>query len=199
MTRRLSDRPRLHRLGVAVACGLIFLTGTGCSSTMDHDEASGPGHETSGSKATTLDVGKAKDKAKAVSSQIYELIDIRKGKVTQPGPSIATCDQDPDHLYQTVHAWSVYGVSEDELKAGFQRLKEGLPGKGWKIVQYGPNKSKDRTLEMTADSRTEPFSVNAELWVSSPTAGHEKEPKILVNVESGCWRAPKGTDLNTEY
>ncbi|MEU2062165.1 hypothetical protein [Streptomyces sp. NPDC013455] len=166
---------------------------------MDHNEASVPGHETSGSKATTLDVDTAKARAKAVSSQIYELIDMRTAKVTQPGPRIATCDQDPEHLFQTVHPWSVYGVSEDELKAGFQRLKEGLPEKGWKIVQYGPNKSKDRTLEMTADSRTEPFSVNVELWVSSPAAGQEKEPKILVNVVSGCWRAPKGTDLNTQY
>ncbi|OLZ62049.1 hypothetical protein AV521_43015 [Streptomyces sp. IMTB 2501] len=154
---------------------------------------------TAGSKTTTLDVDRAREKAKAVSSQIYELINIRTGKVTEPGPSIATCDQDPEHLYKTVHPWSVYDVSESELKAGFERLKKGLPGKGWKIVQYGPNKSKDKTLELTADSETEPFSVNVELWVSSPTAGHEKDPKILVNVVSGCWRAPKGADLNTQY
>ncbi|MEU2716018.1 hypothetical protein [Streptomyces sp. NPDC007205] len=166
---------------------------------MNHSEASPSGHETSGSRATTLDPDKAKDKAKAVSSQMYELIGIRAGKVTEPGPSVAPCDEDPGHIYKTVHPWSVYDVSEDELKASFQRLKEGLLGKGWKIVQYGPNKSKDKTLELTADSRSEPFSVNAELWVSSPTAGHEEEPKILINVVSGCWRAPKGTDLDTQY
>ncbi|WP_086726242.1 hypothetical protein [Streptomyces carpinensis] len=166
---------------------------------MDHSEASASGHEATGSKATTLGVDRAREKAKAVSSQIYELINIRTGKVTEPGPSISTCDQDPKNFYKTVHPWSVYDVSEDELKAGFQRLKEGLPGKGWKIVQYGPNKSRDRTLELTADSRSEPFSVNVELWVSSPTAGAEKDPKILVNVVSGCWRAPKGTDLSTQY
>ncbi|MEU0049975.1 hypothetical protein [Streptomyces sp. NPDC006309] len=98
-----------------------------------------PGHESSRPKTATLDVEKAKEKAKAVSSQIYELIGIRTGKATQPGPSISTCDQDPEHLYKTVHPWS------------------------------------------------------------SPTAGREKDPKILVNVVSGCWRAPKGTDLGTQY
>lgn len=199
MTRPLRERPRVQRLGIAVAGAILFLTGTGCSHTMDRSDASPSGHKTGGSQATTLDVDKAKEKAKAVSSQIYELIGIPTGKVTKPGPSISTCDPDPAHLYKTVHPWSVYDVSEDELKAGFQRLKEGLTAKGWKIVQYGPNKSKDQTLELTADSRTGPFSVNAELWVSSPTAGHEKDPKILVNVVSGCWRAPRGTDLDAQY
>ncbi|MGW4273440.1 hypothetical protein ACWEGQ_14005 [Streptomyces seoulensis] len=149
--------------------------------------------------ATVLDVDKAREKAKAVSSQILELIGIRAGKVTEPGPNITACEEDPDHLYKTLHPWSVYDVSEDELKAGFQRLREGLTGKGWKIVQYGPNKSRSKTLELTADSQNEPFSVNAELWVSSPTAGPEKDPKILVNIVSGCWRAPEGTDLSTQY
>ncbi|MHB9860122.1 hypothetical protein [Streptomyces sp. YIM S03343] len=141
----------------------------------------------------------ARDKAKAASSAIYEMIDMRTAKATEPGPSVSTCDEDPEHLYKTFHPWSVYGVSEDELRAGFQRLREELPKKGWKIVDYGPNKSRAKSLSLTADSKTEPFSVNAELWVSSPTAGHEKEPKILINIVSGCWRAPEGTDLNTQY
>ncbi|MGV9357304.1 hypothetical protein [Streptomyces misionensis] len=166
---------------------------------MDHQADTAATHEVTGSKPTDLDVDKAREKAKAVSSQIYDLIRLPSAKVTEPGPSISTCDQDPEHLYKTVHPWSVYGVSEDELKAGFQRLRDGLPGKGWKIVRYGPNKSHNKTLELTADSKTEPFSVDAELWVSSPAAGREKEPKILINVVSGCWRAPKGTDLNTQY
>ncbi|WP_239146870.1 hypothetical protein [Streptomyces sp. SID10815] len=128
-----------------------------------------------------------------------DLIDIQAGEVTEPGPSIAPCGQDPDHLYRTVHPWSVRGVSEDELKAGFQRLRAGLPGKGWKIVQYGPNKSPSKTLELTADSRSEPYSVNAELWVSNPATGAEEDPKILLNIVSGCRRAPAGTDLSTSY
>ncbi|MCS0603011.1 hypothetical protein NX794_17585 [Streptomyces sp. LP11] len=188
-----------NRFGIAVTVTILSLIGTGCSNTMDHKADAAAAHETTRSKPTVLDVDEAREKAKAVSSQIYELINIPSGKATEPGPSISTCDQDPEHLYQTVHPWSVYGVPENELKAGFQRLRNGLPGKGWKIVQYGPDKSRDKTLQLTADSETEPFSVNAELWVSSPTAGHEKEPKILINIVSGCWRAPKGTDLKSQY
>ena len=151
------------------------------------------------SRLPTLDVDKARDKAKAASSAIYEMIDMRTAKVTEPGPSVSTCDEDPEHLYKTMHPWSVYGVSEDELKAGFQRLREELPKKGWKIVDYGPNKSQAKSLSLTADSEKDRFSVNAVLIVSTPTNPHEKKPLIMVNVVSGCWRAPEGTDLNTQY
>lgn len=188
-----------NRLGIAAAVTLLSLTGTGCSNTMDHQADTTTTHETTGAKPTVLDVDEAREKTKAVSSQIYDLIKLPSGKVTEPGPSIAPCDEDPDHLYKTIHPWSVYDVSEDELRAGFQRLRDGLPGKGWKIVRYGPNKSRNKTLELTADSKTEPFAVDAELWVSSPAAGHEKEPKILINIVSGCWRAPEGTDISTQY
>ncbi|MFD0315989.1 hypothetical protein [Streptomyces flavalbus] len=98
-----------------------------------------------------------------------------------------------------MHPWSLHGVSEDELKDGFRRLKAVLPEREWKIVEYGPNDSKSRTLELTADLRTEPFSLNAELWVSSATAGTEKDPKILLNLTSGCFRAPTGTTLDQEF
>ncbi len=127
------------------------------------------------------------------------MIGIKDGKVTKPGPGIRPCDNDPDHLYSTAHPWSVYGVPEDELKDGFQRLKAHLPDHHWKVVTYGPNTSKAKTLELTADYEKDRFSLNAELRVSSPTAGPEKNPLILVNVVSGCFRAPKGTKLDQEY
>lgn len=192
-------RSRGNRLGIAVAVTALSLIGTGCSNTMDHPADAAATHEMTGAKPNVLDVDKAREKAKAVSSQIYDLIDIPSAKVTEPGPSIVPCDQDPEHLYKTEHPWSVYDVPEDELKAGFQRLRDGLPGKGWKTWRYGPNKSRAKALELTSDSTTEPFSVDAQLWVSSPTAGHEKEPMIVITIVSGCWRAPKGTDLSTQY
>ena len=41
--------------------------------------------------------------------------------------------------------------------------------------------------------------MNAVLLVSTPTNPHEKDPLLAVTVVSGCWRAPTGTDLNTQY
>ncbi|GAA5048245.1 hypothetical protein [Streptomyces similanensis] len=189
-------RPRWRPLGAAAL--LLMLTGAGCSNAVGHGDDSSRARSPRPT-ATVLGVDEARKKAKTVSGQVLDLIDIQAGEVTEPGPSIAPCGQDPDHLYRTVHPWSVRGVSEDELKAGFQRLRAGLPGKGWKIVQYGPNKSPSKTLELTADSRSEPYSVNAELWVSNPATGAEEDPKILLNIVSGCRRAPAGTDLSTSY
>ncbi|MFJ9035731.1 hypothetical protein ACIRF8_03965 [Streptomyces sp. NPDC102406] len=170
----------------------------------DHDPDSGSKSPTlsagSGSKPPTLSVDKAREQTNAVSSQILDLIGIKEGKVTEPGPGVSTCDEDPKHLYKTRHPWSIYQVSSEEvLKQGFERLHKKLPQNGWKVVRYGHDTSKAKTLGLTADSTTKRFSINVELLVSSPTAGKEKDPVLAVTVVSGCFRAPKGTDLNTEY
>ncbi|MCP3821023.1 hypothetical protein NLX86_23890 [Streptomyces sp. A3M-1-3] len=146
---------------------------------------------------TTLGVEEARAKTKAVSSQIFDMIGIKQGKTSEPGPGVSTCAEDPERLFMSRHPWSIYGVSEDELKRGFARLKESLPNNGWKIVEYGPNRSAAKTLELTADSEKERFSINAELHVSGDS--REKQPLILVHVVSGCYRAPEGTDLNGIY
>ncbi|ARP70920.1 hypothetical protein LK07_15380 [Streptomyces pluripotens] len=152
------------------------------------------------SEHPTLDVDRARDKAKAVSSAIYEMIGTHKGKVTERGPAISACEgKDPQHFYMTRHPWSVYDLSEDDLKASFQRLRDALPKKGWKIVDYGPNNSDAKSLSLTADSETDRFSVKAVLVVSTPTNSHEKDPLLAITIVSGCWQAPKGTDLNSAY
>ncbi|MEU6536871.1 hypothetical protein [Streptomyces sp. NPDC047000] len=171
---------------------------------MDDNGSSSSTPQSSGSEAAsghpTLEVDEARAKAKGVSSAIYEMIGAHQGKVTERGPAVSTCEgQDSRHFYLTRHPWSVYDASEDELKAGFQRLREELPKKGWKIVDYGPNNSEAKSLSLTADSEKDRFSVNAVLIVSTPTNPHEKDPLLAVTVVSGCWRAPEGTDLNTQY
>ncbi|MFJ8821411.1 hypothetical protein ACIREE_06470 [Streptomyces sp. NPDC102467] len=150
-----------------------------------------------GDKPTTLSVDKAREKASSLSSQLLDMLAIKEGKVTEPGPGISTCDEDPDHLYKARHPWSIYGVAPEKLEAGFQRLKNGLPEHGWKVVGYGRDSSANRNLELTADSKTERFSVNASLQITGESG--KKEPLLVVTVVSGCFRAPKGTDLNTEY
>lgn len=183
-------RAKYRGRGLAMAATAIAfsLAATGCSRTVDDLDYT----------PTTLAVTKAKAKTGSVSSQILNMIGIKGGKVTEPGPGVSPCDEDPEHLYRTLHPWSVYQVSEDELKQGFQRLREALPKNDWKIVEYGPNKSKDKTLEMTADYQKERFSVNAELHISTASA-KEKTPLILINVVSACFRAPAGTKLDQEF
>lgn len=168
------------------ALALASIT-TGCSKDMDD----------LGYTPATLGIEEARASTKDVSSQVFDMIGIRAGKTTEPGPSISTCEEDPEHLFLARHPWSLYGVSPDELKQGFQRLRENLPKNGWKIVEYGPNKSANKNLELTADSEKERFSINAELHVTGDSG--KKEPLILVTVVSGCYRAPDGADLNGVY
>ncbi|MGW0080653.1 hypothetical protein [Streptomyces sp. NPDC003393] len=163
---------------------------------MKNNDVSGSGNDP---KPTTLAVDQARSKANHISSQILDVIDIKEGTVTEGGAGVSLCDQDPDHFYRMRHPWSIYQVPEDKLKQAFQRLREDLPKHGWKIVDYGPNSSKAKLFEITADSTAEPFSMNAVLVVSTPTHPHEAQPKIEVTVVSGCFRAPEGTNLDKEY
>ncbi|MEV6803750.1 hypothetical protein [Streptomyces sp. NPDC051132] len=186
-----------------VAAFAVSLVTAGCSATVDDNGHSPSAHATSGEGTgaghPTLDVDKARAKAKAVSSAIYDMIGIDRGRATERGPAVSLCDEDPEHLYKTRHPWSVYDASESDLKAGFQRLREELPKKGWKIVHYGPENSEAKSLALTADSQRDRFSVHAVLMVSTPGNPREKEPLLSVTVVSGCWRAPEGTDLGTRY
>ncbi|WP_414169350.1 hypothetical protein ACMATS_26935 [Streptoverticillium reticulum] len=155
-----------------------------------------------GYEPATLGVDQAKEKARAISSQIFDMIEIRGGKTTQPGPGISTCAEDPKHLYKVRHTWSAYGVSKDALSDGFDKLRERMPSNGWNITKYGPNDSPDKDLRILADSTKEQFTANIELLDatkpgSAPSAS--KESGIMVTLVSACFRAPEDTDLSGEY
>ncbi|MFI6400966.1 hypothetical protein [Streptomyces sp. NPDC050548] len=195
----LSHRSAQRRLATFTVAMILPLVMTGCSEDVNSKDANDASNarSTGSPEPTTLAVDKARAKADHLSSQILDMIGIKEGKVAGGGAGVALCDKDPDHLYRMDHPWSIYDVTPDKLKAGFQRLREALPKNGWKIVDYGPDTSANKNLELTADSRTEPFSVNASLHITGPSG--EKEPLLAVTVVSGCYRAPEGTDLSKEY
>ncbi|MBX9424225.1 MULTISPECIES: hypothetical protein [Streptomyces] len=188
-TTTTSARRRIRR-PAAVGALLLCLTTlvTGCSMN-DADDL--------GYTPTTLEVEQARTRTKEVSSEIFDMIGLPQGKTTPGGASASTCAEDPEHLFRIRHPWSVYDVSEEELKQGFERLHQALPAKGWKVVSYGPNNSEARSLELTAESEKEHFAVNAELWVGSTDP--KKKNLIGLTVVSGCFRAPEGTDLKGLY
>lgn len=189
-----STRRRQRRIvGLLPLTLALAVASTGCAKDMDD----------LGYTPTTLGVEEARKKTMAVSSQIFDLIGIKNGKATETGAGVSPCKEDPDHLFSSRHPWGIDGVSDEELTQGFARLKERLPRHGWKIVQYGPNNSAAKTLELTADSEKERYSVNAELLVANDSAKDHpsatEKSSILVTVVSGCFRAPEGTDLNGIY
>ncbi|QSY47414.1 MULTISPECIES: hypothetical protein [Streptomyces] len=155
-----------------------------------------------GYKPTILSVGQAKEKAKEMSSRIFDMIGVANGKTTEPGPGVSECSEDPKRLYKVRHVWSVYGVSMGELSQGFDRVRQKLPVNGWKITQYGPNESKARDLRILADSSEDRYTVNIELLDGSKSGNApsaSKESGIMVSLVSACFRLPDGADLHGEY
>ncbi|WP_438494519.1 hypothetical protein [Streptomyces asiaticus] len=145
---------------------------------------------------TKLDVDKARQKTREVSSRLLEMIEV-KGKVTESGPRIAPCDDEPDvkDLYVTRHPWSIYGLSEEEVIQGMENLRRGLPEHGWKILRDGKSNSRAQDPEILAENKKEKFAANFTALRKTASG----DTMIKVTVVSACYRAPAGTDLDSEY
>ncbi|CAM5472892.1 hypothetical protein [Streptomyces narbonensis] len=187
--RNQPTRVRGAALGALALCLTTLVTGCSMNDSGGADDL--------GYTPTTLGVEDARKRTKQVSSQIFDMIGLPGAASTPVGPGASTCPEDREHLFKIRHPWSVYDVSEEELKQGFERLRQALPAKGWKVVSYGPNNSKAKSLELLAESEKEHFAVKAELWVGSTDP--KKKNLIGVSVVSGCFRAPEGTDLKGLY
>jgi hypothetical protein len=157
---------------------------------MDSSNESGPGG--SGS-ARTVQVDDANAEASRVSIQILDIIAV-KGKVSEPGPQVSECSgKDSTKYFRMRHAWSLSHATKSELSDAMVRLKENLPEKGWNIVEYGPNNSRAKTLELTADNKEKQYSLNVEFWDERQSDG---KSMLLVNVVSDCFRVPEGQTVD---
>ncbi|MFF0507193.1 hypothetical protein ACFYUH_26820 [Streptomyces fimicarius] len=132
---------------------------------------------------------------KEISSQILDVIAV-KGKMSKSGPGVSTCEgAERGKLFLMRHPWSLTGSSDAELMRAMTRLKEDLPKHGWKIVKYGRNSSKAKSLELTADHAEKKFAVNVELW-EKDSGGDTNDPTLLVNVVSACYQVPDGEEVD---
>ncbi|MER6994691.1 hypothetical protein [Streptomyces sp. NPDC000410] len=164
----------------ALLLSLALMTLTGCGMT-DTNESSDnlPLAGTSTSAA-------AADKAEKVSSEIYDLIGI-KGKASETGPGVSECEgKDPEKYFQIFHPWSFTPASADQLDGVMERLKKQLPEHGWKVVEYGPDTSKNKNINLTADNDAKKYSVNIVHRAKSDP------PHLALTVVSGCYQVPDG-------
>lgn len=128
---------------------------------------------------------------KQISSQILDIIAV-KGVMSKSGPGVSACEgAERGKMFLMRHPWSLTGASDAELMKAMTRLKGDLPKHGWKIVGYGPNSSKAKSLELTADHIEKKFAVKVELWEKN-SGGDSNEPTLLVNVVSACNQVPEG-------
>ncbi|MEV0281617.1 hypothetical protein AB0I22_35245 [Streptomyces sp. NPDC050610] len=181
--RGFSGRRWLATLAFVTAFGSIS---TGCSQVQE---------EKLNYKPVERDVDTAKKETKAVSSQLLDMMGI-KGKVTQGGPGVSSCeDDDAQDLYLLRHPWSLYEVPDETLEKGMANLRKQLPEHGWKILKDGKANSKDQDPEILAENKKLQHAAHI-TWNRQTTT---EKPMIHISVVSACFRAPEGTDLNTTW
>ncbi|MGW7573488.1 hypothetical protein [Streptomyces sp. NPDC054765] len=129
-----------------------------------------------------------KESTEKTSSEILDLIGL-KGKVTKPGPFTMPCSGQSGGVYRAHHPWSLYGVPVDDMKQAMDRLRKGLPKKGWKIVKDGFDGSPSKAPQIVANSKGEEFSVDIRLHDERK---YGNDPSLIeVTVESACFKTKK--------
>lgn len=154
---------------------------TGCGMT-DNESDKTPLSGTS----TSRDASDAMEK---MSSGIYDLIAV-KGKASDSRPFVAECSgKDAKKYFRIFHWWSFYPASASDLDVAMERLKTELPKHGWKIVTYGPDSSKNKNINLTADNDAKKVGVNiVQMAKNDP-------PKLGLHVVSGCYKVPDGEEV----
>ncbi len=166
----------------ALLVSLTFATLTGCSMNDTNDSGSIPLAGTS----TSLD---AADETEKVSSELYDMIGV-KGRASDSRPGVTECSgRDREKYFQIFHPWSFYPALASELDKAMAQLRANLPKRGWKIVEYGPDTSKNKNINLTADNDQKKFSVNiVQMAKNDP-------PKLSLTVVSGCYKIPDGEKI----
>jgi hypothetical protein len=167
---------------LALAVPLALTTLTGCSMTDNESADKTPSAGTS----TSRDASDAMEK---VSSGIYDLIGV-KGKTSDSRPGVMDCSgKDTKTYFRIFHPWSFTPASAGDLDEAMERLKTELPKHGWKIVEYGPDTSKNKNIKMTADNDKKKVGVNI-------VKRSKYDPPILdLTVVSGCYKVPDGEEV----
>ncbi|MER0480794.1 hypothetical protein ABR737_21025 [Streptomyces sp. Edi2] len=129
-----------------------------------------------------------KESTKRASSEILGLIAL-KGKLAESGPFTMPCSGYSGGVYRDHHPWSLYDVPIDDMKEAMDRLRKGLPRKGWKIVKDGFDGSPSKAPQIVANSKGEEFSVDIRLHDQRK---YGKDPSFIeVTLESACFKTEK--------
>lgn len=168
-------KTKLCAIALTLPVAFSTLTGCGMNDTKNSDNIPSSGVRTSKDAAGD---------AKNASSELYTLIGL-KGKASDTGPGVKECGKkDPDKYFQIFHSWSFTPTSSGQLNDVMEQLKEKLPKRGWEVVEYGPDSSRNKNLSLTADNNAKKFSVNITYQAK------DNPPNLNFFVVSGCYQAP---------
>jgi hypothetical protein len=90
--------------------------------------------------------------------------------------------------------WSVYGLSNRDIGAGYARVRSALPAAGWRILKEGRDPASKQDPEIHAEHSGDHAVLVLE-WLQPV---HGKGPILLATVDSRIYVAPRGVDLNTK-
>ncbi|MEU0678237.1 hypothetical protein ABZ330_36400 [Streptomyces sp. NPDC006172] len=172
-------KTKLSALVLAVPVALTTLTG--CSMT-DNISSEVPSAGTS----TTRDASDAMEK---VSSSIYDLLGV-KGKASDSRPTVTDCSgKDTKTYFRILHPWSFVPATASDLDVVMEQLKAELPKDGWEVVQYGPDTSKNKNINLTADNDKKKVSVKIIAMAK------DDPPMLSLDLVSGCYKVPDGEEV----
>lgn len=186
----------------AVVAGFLLVGVVGCSMSDSGVTGKGKGSEGEQSDAESRlgyrpevrDPLSAEEEVNRISDRVRGWMGL-KSKVTDMEAAAGSCEAvDPDYTkyYVVNHPWSVHNVEEGSLAQAMQNLRERLPRHGWKITKDGKMNSKAGDPEIVAvEPRTHHF-LTVQWRRGLPGKVSEL---ISVDVDSRCYRAPKGTDF----
>jgi hypothetical protein len=139
-------------------------------------------------KVEVRDSGAVKAEVEQESSRILEIMAL-KGKVTNAGAVTTPCANydSSENVYRARHPWSVYEVPVADMERAMDRLRAGLPDKGWTIVKDGVDGSAAKSPQIVAESKGKKFAVDVRLLDERK---YGDDPSLLeVTVESACYRS----------
>lgn len=125
---------------------------------------------------------------------IRRIADLPKGKQNPPGALISLDAMGVKRGYFMDGGWSVYGLSNHDIGAGYERVRTALPEAGWKILKEGRDPMGERDPEIQAEH----FGDHAKLSLEWLQPVRDKGPVLLATVHSRIYVAPPGIDLNTK-
>ncbi|MEU1312889.1 hypothetical protein ABZ419_28895 [Streptomyces cinnamoneus] len=149
-------------------------------------------------KLKTVNPKDALKEVSALSSGILDSTGLH-GEVTDGGPTPVTFDK-PKGQFTVQHDWSIWKMSPDDLTTGFERLRQELPKRGWKITHYGRANSRAQQLQIKARHEKDGSFLSAELLIRSTREGADaassKTDLINFTVSSPTYKTPDGIDPN---
>jgi hypothetical protein len=125
---------------------------------------------------------------------IQRMANLPKGKGDPPGALINLDAKGVKRGFSMYGTWSVYGLPNEDIGAGYARVRSALPAAGWRIVKEGRDAMTTEDPELWAERADD----HAKLVMEWLKPSHGKSAILFASIDSLIYVAPPDVDLNTK-